>query len=132
MALTPNKYQKEAFKTFSSEGIEEFLGKIGKLSDLDWEERASAIDYMKLLYAAGKLNGEAGEVAEEIFKSLRVGGKDMIDRRSDTIAELGDVIWYVAAIATLLNVTFEDILEQNLGKVRAKHKKAQSEKHAKS
>jgi NTP pyrophosphatase (non-canonical NTP hydrolase) len=134
MALTANKYQKEAYKTFMNDGIEEFLRKVlgdtVKLEDLDWESRDFGITYLKILYSAGKLNGESGEVAEEIFKSLRDGG-DLQPRREATIDELGDVIWYVAALCTLLDISLEDLMEKNLGKVRAKFKKAQEQKYGK-
>lgn len=134
MALTANKYQKEAFKTFTTDGIESFLrellGDSVKLENLDWERRDKAINYLKLLYSAGKLNGEAGETAEEIFKSLRDGG-DIQPRRAAAIDELGDVLWYIAACCTILNVSLEDLMEQNLGKVRAKYKKYQEEKYKK-
>ena len=46
------------------------------------------------------------------------------------VDELGDVLWYVSACCTLLGVTLEDLMEQNLGKVRAKFKKAQEAKYA--
>lgn len=133
MALTPNKYQKEAYKTFTTEGIQKFL-------DDPHDENLDAFDAMdarytqreftKLMYVTGKLNGEAGEFAEEVFKSLRDGG-DIKQRRSAALDELGDVLWYVAAAATVLGITLEDLMEQNLGKVRAKYKKAMAERYAK-
>lgn len=133
MALTPNKYQKEAYKTFTTEGIEQFLSSPHD-ENLDafkaMDERMEQKDFTKLMYLTGKLNGEAGEFAEEVFKSLRDGGK-IKARRAAAIDELGDVLWYVAAAASVLNVSLEDLMEQNLGKVRAKYRKAQEEKYAK-
>ena len=133
MALTPNKYQKEAYKTFTTEGIERFLNSPHN-ENLDafkaQDERIEQKDFTKLMYLTGKLNGEAGEFAEEVFKSLRDGGK-IKARRAAAIDELGDVLWYVAAAAEVLNVSLEDLMEQNLGKVRAKYRKAQEEKYAK-
>lgn len=133
MALTPNKYQKEAYKTFTTTGIQDFL-------DAPHDENLDAFDaieakdaqkdFTKLMYVTGKLNGEAGEFAEEVFKSLRDGG-GIKARRNAAIDELGDVLWYVAAAATVLGITLEDLMEQNLGKVRAKYKKAMAEKYAK-
>ena len=135
MALSANKYQKEAFKTMIPDGIEAFLrellGDTVALEDIDWERRDKAINYMKLLYCTGKLNGEAGEVAEEIFKTLRDGG-NIKPRRDAAIDELGDVLWYVSACCMLLGVTLEDLMEQNLGKVRKKWQNAQKEKYAKA
>ncbi len=139
MALTPNKYQKEAYKTFTTMGIQKFLDSPHD-ENLDAFEAIEASDkqrdFVKLMYCAGKLNGEAGEFAEEVFKSLRDGGS-IKERRSAALDELGDVLWYVAACATILNVSLEDLMEQNLGKVRAKLKKqmaqeAEARRNAKS
>ncbi len=133
MALTPNKYQKEAYKTFTTEGIQKFLNDPHN-ENLDAFDAIDAKDIQKtftmLMYVTGKLNGEAGEFAEEVFKSLRDGG-DIKPRRDAAIDELGDVLWYVAAAATILGITLEDLMEQNLGKVRAKYKKAMAERYAK-
>jgi len=129
VALTPNKYQKEAYKTFTTMGIEKFLNaphdeSLDAFDAIEAKDKQK--DFTKLMYITGKLNGEAGEFAEEIFKALRTGG-DIKERRSAAIDELGDVLWYVAAAATILNVSLEDLMEQNLGKVRAKLKKQRAE-----
>ncbi len=133
MALTPNKYQKEAYKTFTTMGIEQFLNAPHN-ENLDAFEAIDAKDaqreFTKLMYVTGKLNGESGEFAEEVFKSLR-DGDGIKSRRSAALDELGDVLWYVAAAATILGITLEDLMEQNLGKVRAKYKKAMAERYAK-
>jgi len=133
MALTPNKYQKEAYKTFTTMGIEQFLNaphdeNLDAFQGMD--ARIAQKEFTMLMYVTGKLNGEAGEFAEEVFKSLRDGGS-IKERRSAALDELGDVLWYVAAAATVLGVTLEDLMEQNLGKVRAKYKKQLAERYAK-
>jgi len=133
MALTPNKYQKEAYKTFTTMGIEQFLNaphdeNLDAFQGMD--ARIAQKEFTMLMYVTGKLNGEAGEFAEEVFKSLRDGGS-IKERRSAALDELGDVLWYVAAAATVLGVTLEDVMEQNLGKVRAKYKKQMAERYAK-
>ena len=133
MALTPNKYQKEAYKTFTTMGIEQFLNaphdeNLDAFQGMD--ARIAQKEFTMLMYVTGKLNGEAGEFAEEVFKSLRDGG-NIKERRSAALDELGDVLWYVAAAATVLGVTLEDLMEQNLGKVRAKYKKQLAERYAK-
>ena len=67
----------------------------------------------RLLYPALGLAGEAGEVANKIKKMLRDNKFD----REGVAAELGDVLWYVAALARDLNVDLQDLAKQNLDKL---------------
>src|SRR5690606_41066399 len=56
------------------------------------------------------LAGEAGEVADLIKKQI------YYDRGVDAEAlkkELGDVLWYVAALCTHLGLTMEEVMEHN-------------------
>jgi NTP pyrophosphatase (non-canonical NTP hydrolase) len=71
-----------------------------------------------IVYCALKLNGEAGEVAEKVGKALRdANGQIDIDRRVALIKELGDVMWYVAALAKELSVSLDDVAEINIDKL---------------
>lgn len=67
----------------------------------------------RLLYPALGLAGEAGEVANKIKKMLRDNKFD----RDGVAAELGDVLWYVAALARDLNVDLQDLAMGNLEKL---------------
>lgn len=67
-----------------------------------------------LLYVACKLNGEAGEVAEKIGKYHRDGGALP---RDAIVRELGDVLWYIAAIASELNIPLVEVAQINLQKL---------------
>lgn len=66
-----------------------------------------------VLYPALGLAGEAGEVANKIKKMLR---DDEFDRQA-IAAEIGDVLWYVAALSRDLNIDLHDIAMQNLEKL---------------
>lgn len=52
------------------------------------------------IYPYLKLCGEAGEVAEMFGKRMRDGVTDEAAWRLSMLKELGDVLWYCAAIAT--------------------------------
>ncbi len=67
-----------------------------------------------VLYPALGLAGEAGEVADKVKKILR---DDKFDR--DAIAkEIGDVLWYIAALCRDLNVDMAQVAHDNLAKLR--------------
>jgi NTP pyrophosphatase (non-canonical NTP hydrolase) len=63
------------------------------------------------------LVGEAGSVASEYKKKLR--DQDAYPMWKARIREeLGDVLWYLSALATKLDLTLEDIARSNLEKTR--------------
>jgi NTP pyrophosphatase (non-canonical NTP hydrolase) len=71
-----------------------------------------------LAYPALGLAGEAGEVAEHAKKAIRDdGGKVGEQRRAAMSKELGDVLWYVAQLATELGLELDEIASQNLEKL---------------
>lgn len=85
---------------------------------LDGYEFDNAVGTLSMMYCAGKLNGEAGEVAELVFKNFRgSGGVLSGDEKFKLQKELGDVLWYVANIAHLIGVPLSVIMEQNLEKL---------------
>lgn len=76
-----------------------------------------------MAYTVLKLNGEAGEVAELLGKMWRTEGgmvKLTAEARRKLIEELGDVMWYVAAIASELGISLEDVAAHNLAKLAAR------------
>jgi NTP pyrophosphatase (non-canonical NTP hydrolase) len=73
------------------------------------------------VYPTLGLAGEAGEVAEKIKKVIRDNdGVIDHDTRETISKELGDVLWYVAQIATELDLSLADIAEHNLAKLQSR------------
>lgn len=64
------------------------------------------------------LAGEAGEVVEPIKKYLFMH-KDL--NIKELSKELGDVLWYVAAMCTTLGLSLHDVMEENLQKLSARY-----------
>ncbi|MDO9231067.1 MAG: nucleoside triphosphate pyrophosphohydrolase family protein [bacterium] len=70
------------------------------------------------VYPTLGLSGEAGEVAEKIKKVIRDKNGVMDDESREMIKkELGDVLWYVAQLASELKLPLDDIAEKNIEKL---------------
>jgi NTP pyrophosphatase (non-canonical NTP hydrolase) len=69
-----------------------------------------------LAYAALGLVGESGEVANKVKKVLR-GDVRTLDCRGAIADEIGDILWYCAALATELGLDLDDIAQNNLDKL---------------
>lgn len=70
------------------------------------------------MYAALGLCGEAGEVAEQTKKHWRNDGGMMNDSRGEKIKEeLGDAMWYIAAVATEWGLELGEVCEHVLTKL---------------
>lgn len=96
------------------------------MSDFNYYQRSAAAtaiypDTYKILYPALGLAGEAGEVANKVKKLIRDGLENAPKDWRDQIAnEIGDVLWYCAALATDLNLTLGMIAGQNEAKLRSR------------
>jgi NTP pyrophosphatase (non-canonical NTP hydrolase) len=77
-----------------------------------------------LSYPALGLSGEAGEVAEHAKKAIRDDGGLISETRRGAMAkELGDVLWYVAQLASELDLALEDIAQANLEKLASRQRR---------
>jgi NTP pyrophosphatase (non-canonical NTP hydrolase) len=77
-----------------------------------------------LAYPALGLAGEAGEVAEHAKKAIRDdAGQVSEERRAAMAKELGDVLWYVAQIASELDLDLDEIADTNLQKLLSRQRR---------
>jgi NTP pyrophosphatase (non-canonical NTP hydrolase) len=75
-------------------------------------------DDMMLVWNAIGLVGEAGEVAELVKKGVfHQHGIDI----PKMVKELGDVLWYVAALCTKLNMDMGTIMQVNIWKLEERY-----------
>lgn len=73
---------------------------------------------LAVIYTAMGLSGEAGEILNKVKKVLRDNdGVFSAEKKLEIAKELGDVAWYVAALANELNVDFANLIEANLVKL---------------
>jgi NTP pyrophosphatase (non-canonical NTP hydrolase) len=76
-----------------------------------------------LVYPALGLVGEAGEAADKVKKIWRNLGVTSAylytqEQKFELAKEIGDVLWYIAALAFELGIPLENIAELNIQKLR--------------
>jgi NTP pyrophosphatase (non-canonical NTP hydrolase) len=77
-----------------------------------------------IIYPVLGLTGEAGEVAEKVKKLLR-DQDGVIDEefRQAIKKELGDVLWYLTAMAYELGFSLEEVAEANIEKLHSRRER---------
>lgn len=72
----------------------------------------------KVIYPALGLSGESGEVAEKVKKLLRDHDGILSDEyRGEIAKEIGDVLWYCAALSADLGYELGEIAQMNIDKL---------------
>lgn len=69
-----------------------------------------------LTYPVLGLCSEAGELAGKIKRIYRNGPDDKVSLY-DIVSELGDILWYIAAIAGDLGVPLDEVAKRNIEKL---------------
>ena len=71
-----------------------------------------------VIYPTLGLTNEVGEVAGKIKKVFRDKDGIISDETREALkAELGDVLWYLAQVATELNLSLDEVAEHNIAKL---------------
>jgi len=79
-----------------------------------------------ILYCSLGLVSEAGEVASVVKKCIRDNGFDFsTEIRKKLAAELGDVLWYCAQLATSLDISLDGVASNNLNKLASRKERNQ-------
>ena len=77
-----------------------------------------------VVYPTLGLANEAGEVAGKIKKIFRDKAGVFGDAERDALkGELGDVLWYLAQVATELDLTLDEIATANIAKLRSRQER---------
>lgn len=75
----------------------------------------------RVIYPTLGLTGEAGEVSDKVKKVIRDNNGVIDDRRNREIAkEIGDVLWYCAALAHDLGYDLDTIAHMNIAKLSSR------------
>lgn len=75
-----------------------------------------------ILYPALGLAGEAGEVANKVKKFIRDGydQEDFEQKKIELASEIGDVLWYCAALARDIGYDLDTIAAANIDKLQSR------------
>ena len=89
-----------------------------RMTDLEVEQDA---DVPRLLTAALGLTAESGEFTEVIKKIILQGKPYNEENVFHMKRELGDICWYLAQACMALDTTFDEIIEMNVDKLKARY-----------
>ena len=91
---------------------------LARASELDIENDA---DVPRLLTAALGLTAESGEFTEVVKKILLQGKPYNEENVFHMKRELGDICWYLAQACMALDTTFDEVIEMNVDKLKARY-----------
>ena len=89
-----------------------------RMTDLEVEQDA---DVPRLLTAALGLTAESGEFTEVVKKIVFQGKPYNEENIFHMKRELGDICWYLAQACMALDTTFDEIIEMNVDKLKARY-----------
>jgi NTP pyrophosphatase (non-canonical NTP hydrolase) len=82
------------------------------------QKRLMREEVTRILHAAMGLSTEAGELLDAMKKHVFYGKPlDIVNLQE----ELGDIFWYAAILADTCHFTFEDTMEKNIAKLKARY-----------
>ena len=91
---------------------------LARITALDVEGDA---DIPRLLTAALGLTADAGEFTDVVKKIILQGKPYNEDNVFHMKRELGDICWYLAQACMALDTTFDEIIEMNVDKLKARY-----------
>ena len=91
---------------------------LSRITELDIEQDA---DVPRLLTAAIGLTAESGEFTEVVKKIILQGKPYNEENIFHMKRELGDICWYLAQACMALDTTFDEIIEMNVDKLKARY-----------
>ena len=89
-----------------------------RITDLEVEQDA---DIPRLLTAALGLTAESGEFTEVVKKIILQGKPYNEENVFHMKRELGDICWYLAQACMALDTTFDEVIEMNVDKLKARY-----------
>ena len=116
MTINFERYQ-EFVSAVTSDCSTNFVDFADRIGDLDRQ----GANIERLLTAGVGINAEGGEFLEIIKKMVFQGKPWNEDNREHLIIELGDVMWYVAQATMALDISFDEVIETNVNKLKKRY-----------
>lgn len=109
------------YDTVAWEKIEQKKLSFEKYQEESWKTAIYKSKGSNWVYPVLGLGGESGEVLEKFKKILRDDDGKILDEKKDLIKkELGDVLWYVAAICSELGISMSEVAKLNMEKLQSR------------
>ena len=74
----------------------------------------------ELIYPIFGLMGESGEVAGKLIPLINNPAPLTVEQRAELVKEIGDVMWYLAALTTVLGVSLSEVATINIEKLKSR------------
>ena len=117
MTVDTEKYLEFVEGVTSNESLH-YASLISRMNNLELEDDCNV---PQLLTAALGLTAEAGEFTEVVKKIILQGKPYNKDNVFHMKRELGDICWYIAQACMALDTSFDEIIEMNVDKLKARY-----------
>ena len=116
MTIQFDRYE-EFVAAVTSDSSTNFVDFADRIGDLDRQ----GANIERLLTAGVGINAEGGEFLEIIKKMVFQGKPWNEDNREHLIIELGDIMWYVAQATMALDISFDEVIDTNINKLKKRY-----------
>ena len=117
MTVDTEKYLEFVEGVTSDESLH-YASLVSRMNNLELEDECNV---PQLLTAALGLTAESGEFTEVVKKILIQGKPYNEDNVFHMKRELGDICWYIAQACMALDTSFDEIIEMNVDKLKARY-----------
>ena len=117
MTVDTEKYLDFVEGVTSNESLH-YASLVSRMNNLELEDDCNV---PQLLTAALGLTAESGEFTEIVKKIVFQGKPVNADNLYHMKRELGDIMWYVAQACMALDTDFNEIIEMNVEKLKARY-----------
>ena len=113
----PENYFEFVRATTSNESLD-YAALLTRTNQLELEDDCNV---PQLMTAAFGLSAEAGEFTEVVKKIILQGKPYNEENVFHMKRELGDICWYLAQACMALDTTFDEVIEMNVDKLKARY-----------
>ena len=117
MTVDTEKYLDFVHDVTSAESLD-YAALLTRMNKLELEDDCNL---SQLLTAALGLGAESGEFTEVVKKIILQGKPYNEDNVFHMKRELGDICWYIAQACMALDTTFDEVIEMNVEKLKARY-----------